>query len=172
MRSTARLLVALALAGALGCTRPPRPGYTFDPQTGGWELDDHTLAQGVNNERYTHPVHTERLELFELARAAPAASSEAFGGLQTPSRAIPALGTVTTAPRPLGDDSIGGVSGYWVEQHGREGDAQVRAAAFVVPSGQRHFVARMSSHEDEVNQLQGWLRDLILREIRFPTVAR
>ena len=172
MRPVLRLLASLALAGALGCARPPRPGYTFDPQTGGWELDAHTLEQGVNNERYRHPVHTERLELFELARAAPAATSAEFGGLQTPSRALPALGTITSAPRPIGDDTIGGVAGYWVEQHGRDGDAQLRAATFVIPSGQRHFVARMSSREDEVSQLQGWLRDLLLREIRFPASSR
>ena len=120
-----RLLLAAAITVTLGCARPPRPSYTFDPQVGGWELDEHTLVQGVNNERFQHPVHTERLELFEVARAAPAATSEEFGGLQTPSRALPTLGTLTAAPRPIGDDTVNGMRGYWVEQHGREGDAGV-----------------------------------------------
>lgn len=172
MAPTRTLLAALALVCTLGCARPPRPSYTFDPGVGGWELDDHTLVQGVNNERFRHPVHTERLELFEVARAAPAASSEEFGGLQAPSRALPALGTITSAPRPLGDDTVSGMRGYWIEQHGRDGDEQMRAATFVLPAGQRHFVARMSSREDEIPQLQGWLRDLLLREIRFPVSAR
>lgn len=172
MGPTARLLSAALLAALLGCARVPRPSYSFDPQNGGWELDDHTLVQGVNNERFRHPVHTERLELFEVARAAPAPSSAAFGGLQNLSRALPPLGTVTAAPRPLGDDRVGNMAGYWIEQHGREGDEQVRAATFVLPAGSRHFLARMSSREDEVPQLQGWLRDLLLREIRFPVSAR
>jgi hypothetical protein len=30
----------------------------------------------------------------------------------------------------------------------------------------------MISREDEIAQLQGWLRDLLLREIRFPVTAR
>lgn len=172
MGPTARLLAASLLALAFGCARVPRPSYTFDPQTGGWELDGHSLEQGVNNERFRHPVHTERLELFEIARAAPASSSAEFGGLSTPSRALPALGTTTAAPRPLGDDRVGGMQGYWIEQHGRDGDEQVRSATFVLPAGRRHFVARMSSREDEIPQLQGWLRDLLLREIRFPVSAR
>jgi len=172
MRPTPRLLAVVALVAALGCARLPRPSYSFDPQNGGWELDRHTVAQGENNELFTHPVHTERLELFEVARAAPAANSAEFGGLQTPSRALPALGTTTAAPRPLGDDNVSGMAGYWIEQHGREDDAQLRSATFVLPSGQRHFIARMSSREDEVAQLQGWLRDLLLREIRFPAAQR
>lgn len=167
-----RLLLAAAITVTLGCARPPRPSYTFDPQVGGWELDEHTLVQGVNNERFQHPVHTERLELFEVARAAPAGNSAEFGGLQSPSRALPTLGTLTAAPRPIGDDTVNGMRGYWIEQHGRDGDEQVRAATFVLPSGQRHFVARMISREDEVAQLQGWLRDLLLREIRFPVTSR
>lgn len=172
MRSPSRLRAAFALIVVLGCTRLPRPSYSFDPQNGGWELDQHSLAQGVNNERFRHPVHTERLELFEIARAAPAATSAEFGGLAQPAQAVPPLGTATSAPRPLGDDNVSGIAGYWVEQSGRDDDAQLRAATYVVPAGSRHFVARMSSREDEVSHLQGWLRDLLLREIRFPVSVR
>ena len=44
----------------------------------------------------------------------------------------------------------------------------MQSATFVVPSGRRHFVVRLTSNEDDVEQLQGWLRDTILRNFRFP----
>ncbi len=46
------------------------------------------------------------------------------------------------------------------------------AAVFVVPNGRRHFVARMRSTEDEWTQLQAWLRDILLRNLRFPPPLR
>jgi hypothetical protein len=42
----------------------------------------------------------------------------------------------------------------------------------VVPNGRRHFVVRLSSNEDEIEHLQGWLRDTVLRNFRFPAPQR
>ena len=74
--------------------------------------------------------------------------------------------------RPLGDDELSGAQGYWVAQYGRDGGAELRAAALVVPNGRRHFVVRLASREDEIEQLQGWLRDTVLRNFRFPAPQR
>lgn len=162
------LPLALALSLGLGCARPPRPAYAFDNQPGGWELADHSLAQGQREDRYSHAVHSEALEFFEVPRPAPASSSTEFAALAPASRAVPPLATPTGAPRALGDEELAGAPGYWIEQHGRDGDAMLNGAAFVVPNGRRYFVVRMSSREDDVEQLQGWVRDLVIRNVRFP----
>lgn len=44
----------------------------------------------------------------------------------------------------------------------------LNGAAFVVPNGRRYFVVRMSSREDDVEQLQGWVRDLVIHERALP----
>lgn len=167
-----RMLLLLSLGAAAGCARPVRPNYSFDTGPGGWELAGQDRAATQRGERYTHAAHSERLEVFELARPAPAEDSAAFAALDASARALPPLGAPTNAPRALGDDAVNGTRGYWVDQRGRDDDGMTTAAVFVVPNGRRHFVARMRSTEDEWTQLQAWLRDILLRNLRFPPPLR
>lgn len=164
--------VVCAVALALGCATPPRTAYTFDPAPGGWEFDRHKAEGPLSSVHYTHPVHGEHLEVFEVSRPSPGTSSAEFGALAPTARTLPPLGAVAGTTRALGDDDLGGTPGYWVAQYGRDGDAQLQAAALVVPSGRRHFVVRLTSREDDVEQLQGWLRDIVLRNFRFPPPQR
>ncbi|MFO0603334.1 MAG: hypothetical protein U0324_09185 [Polyangiales bacterium] len=167
----APVLAALLALGA-GCASQPATAFSFDTAPGGWEFDRHRSAGGTSAHRYTHPVHEESLEVFEVARPAPGATSAEFNALPPAQRALPTLGDATTTMRPLGDDELGGAQGYWVAQYGRDGGAELRAAALVVPNGRRHFVVRLASREDEIEQLQGWLRDTVLRNFRFPAPQR
>jgi len=171
-RNFVRLLSVLSLCVAAGCARPVRPNYSFDMGPGGWELEAQERTAALRRERYTHAVHSERLEVFEVPRPAPAATSAEFAALGPAARTLPPLGTATNAPRALGDDEINGTSGYWIDQRGRDDEGMNTAAVFVVPNGRRHFVARMRSNEDELTQLQGWLRDILLRNLRFPAPVR
>ncbi len=169
------LCVALALALALGaaaCARPPRPNYAFENQPGGWRLDDHDELAGMRRDRYVHDVHPERLEIYEVDAAAPAADAAGFTALAQNARRLPTLGEPTATPRALGDESIAGASGFWVEQHGRVDGDMVQGAAYVVPNGRRYYVVRMFARDDEVEQLRGWVRDLVLRNLRFPRPRR
>ncbi len=169
-----RAFVAAILVGtfAVGCAHAPRTAYTFDPGPGGWELDDHAQGGGYQHETYTHPVHGERLEVWEIDRPAPGATSIEFSTLAPASRVLPPMGSPTAVPRSLGDDDLGGAQGYWVAQAGRDRDALVQAADFVAPGGRRHYVVRMSSPDDDVEQLRAWLRDILLRNFRFPAPVR
>lgn len=169
MRRAALATLTVALTLSLGCARPPRPTYSFDTAPGGWELASHQAEGPRRAERYRHAVHGEGLEIFEIQRAAPAVNSAGFAALGEGARLLPALGHAdTSVPRERGDDEVSGAAGYWVEQHGREDEGMSTAAVFVVPRGGRHYIARMSSREDEFGQLQGWLRDILLRNVRFP----
>lgn len=165
------LTLALGLSGA-ACATTPRPNYAFENQPGGWRLDDHDELSGMRRDRYAHDVHPERLEIFEVDRAAPAADSAGFTALAQNARRIPTLGEPTATPRALGDEAISGAEGYWVEQHGRVDGEMVQGAAFVVPNGRRHFIVRMFARDDEVEQLRGWVRDLVIRNLRFPRPRR
>ncbi|MBI5514170.1 MAG: hypothetical protein HY909_10405 [Deltaproteobacteria bacterium] len=169
MRATS-LLLGFSLA--LGCAAAPRPTYTFDPVPGGWELSERLRSTGQTGERFVHPVHTESLEFFEVQRPSPGTTAAEFGALAPASRTLPAFGEPTATPRTLGDDEIEGVRGFWVSQHGRVRGELLQAAAFVVPSGRRHFIVRMASADDDLEQLRGWTRDLLLRNARFPTPLR
>lgn len=171
-RDFVRMLLILSLGAAVGCPRPVRPSYSFDMGPGGWELEGQERTAALRRERYTHAVHSERLEVFEVGRPAPAATSAEFAALAPGARVLPPLGTATNAPRALGDDEINGTAGYWIDQRGRDDEGMNTAAVFVVPNGRRHFVARMRSTEDELSQLQGWLRDILLRNLRFPPPVR
>jgi hypothetical protein len=166
------VITAVSLLLSVGCARPPTTAYTFDTAPGGWELGGHRSAGGSTSEVYTHTVHNEHLEVFEITTAAPGTSSSEFTALPAPRRVLPTLGETTTTMRALGDDELSGTQGYWVAQYGRNGREQLQAAAFVVPSGNRHFVVRLVSSEDEVEQLRGWLRDTVLRNFRFPAPRR
>jgi hypothetical protein len=156
----------------VGCATQPTTAFYFDTAPGGWEFDRHRSVGGASAHRYRHPVHEESLEVFEINRAAPAATSAEFNALPPAQRVLPTLGEATTTMRPLDDDEISGIQGYWVAQYGREERGEIRAAAFVVPNGRRHFVVRLSSREDEIEHLQGWLRDTVLRNFRFPAPLR
>ncbi len=178
MRSRAGSLGLRALVWAVfllvgaGCATQPPTAFSFDTGPGGWEFSRHRSAGGTSAHRYAHPVHEEALEVFEVAREAPGGTGAEFAALPAPQRVLPTLGDATTTMRPLGDDELAGAAGYWVAQYGRDGSAELRAAAFVVPSGRRHFVVRLASREDEIEQLQGWLRDTVLRNFRFPAPQR
>lgn len=167
----ATLFCALALT-TVSCARPPRPNYAFDNQPGGWRLDDTVITSSLRCEQYVHEVHPERFEVIEVSHAAPATDSAGFAALPERSRRVPPLGEPTATPRALGDETISGVVGYWVEQHGSVDGAMVQSAAYVIPNGRRYFVVRMISREDEVEQLRGWVRDLVLRTLRFPPPRR
>lgn len=164
------LAATLALGG--GCASQPRTAFTFDTGPGGWEFAGHRSAGGASAHRYTHAVHSESLEVFEVARPAPGTTSGEFGALPPAQRVMPTLGDATTTMRPMGDDELAGAQGYWIAQYGRDGSAELRAAALIVPNGRRHFVVRLSSNEDEIEQLQGWLRDTVIRNFRFPAPER
>lgn len=162
------VLVGIVMSLAAACARPPQTAYTFDPAPGGWEFARHEGEGSVRFEEYSHPVHNERLEVFEVTRPSPGTSSAEFTALAPAARTLPTLGEATTTMRALGDDELAGTAGYWVAQYGRRGSESMQSATFVVPSGRRHFVVRLTSNEDDVEQLQGWLRDTILRNFRFP----
>lgn len=166
------MMFALSLSLGAACARPPQTAYTFDPGPGGWEYARHEATGTVRSEEYSHQVHTERLEVFEVGRPSPGTSAGEFTTLAAGARTLPTLGEATTTMRALGDDEIGGAQGYWVAQYGRRGSDALQAAAFVVPGGNRHFVVRLASNEDDVAELQGWLRDTILRNFRFPAPQR
>ncbi len=163
---------ALSLMLAAACSHLPQTAYSFDPSPGGWEFDRHESSGGLRHEEYTHAVHTERLEVFEVSRPSPGTTSAEFSALSPGARTLPTLGDATTTMRALGDDELGGAQGYWVAQYGRRGGESLQAAAFVVPGGRRYFVVRLASNEDDIEQLQGWLRDTILRNFRFPPPQR
>src|SRR4051812_45524167 len=61
-----RAATGLVLATAVACMRPPQTAYTFDTAPGAWELAGHETASGLRVERYSHSVHNEQLEVFEL----------------------------------------------------------------------------------------------------------
>lgn len=165
-------VLAALLAGGAGCASQPATAFSFDTAPGGWEFARHRSAGGASAHRYTHPVHDEALEVYEVARAAPGTTSAEFNALPPAQRALPTLGEATTTMRPMGDDELAGAQGYWVAQYGRDGSRELRAATLVVPNGRRHFVVRLSSNEDEIEHLQGWLRDTVLRNFRFPAPQR
>jgi hypothetical protein len=169
MRAT---MLLLGWSLALGCATGPRPNYTFDPAPGGWELSERLRGSAHYGERYGHAAHPESLEFFELQRPAPGVSAQEFGALSPSARTLPSFGEPTAVPRSLGDDEIEGVRGFWVSQHGRVRGELLQAAAFVVPNGRRHFVVRMASGDDDLEQLRGWTRDLLLRNTRFPAPLR
>ena len=162
------LLVALGLA----CTGTLHGAYTFDTSVGEWELAGSEQVGGAVHDRYAHAVHAERLEVWEVARPAPAESAVPFGALAPAARILPPLGVPTAVPRTLGDDELSGTQGYWVSQFGRVGDEALQAAVFVVPRGRRHFVVRLASREGDVEQCRAWLRDMLLRDFRFPPPSR
>lgn len=168
----AAFLSTLVLSMALGCARIPPTAYTFDPGPGAWEFDGNTQSASVRRMRYEHQVHGENLEIFEVTTPAPAVTSAEFSALNANARTLPPLGTPTALARSLGDDNVGTAHGYWVSQFGREHGDPVQAAAYVVPNGRRHFVVRLASREDDVEQLRGWLRDLLLRNFSFPAPQR
>lgn len=162
------LLVAAMLWISAGCARPPRPAYTFDNQPGGWEVESHEQQRAFTVERYAHAVHGERLELFEVRAPAPATTTDAFNAQASGPRGLPPLASPSGVDRAVGDEVLSGTVGYWVAQRGHDGDAELQGAVFVVPRGRRFFVVRMSSSEDEFGQLQAWVRDIVLRNLRFP----
>lgn len=162
------LLVAAMLSVSVGCARPPRTAYTFDNQAGGWEVSAHERQRTYSLERYSHAVHGERLELFEVRAPAPATTSDAFNAQPNGPRGLPPLASPSGVDRAVGDEVLSGTVGYWVAQRGHDDGAELQAAVFVVPRGRRFFVVRMSSSEDEFGQLQAWVRDLVLRNLRFP----
>ena len=164
------LLVAAVLGMSVGCARPPRPAYVFDNQPGGWEVDTSEQQRGFTVERYTHAVHGERLEMFEVRAVAPA-TGEAFNALPSGPRGLPPLASQGAVDRAVGDEVLSGTEGYWITQHGHEGSSELQGAAFVVPRGRRFFVVRMYSSEDEFGQLQAWVRDLVTRNLRFPAAT-
>ena len=166
------LLVAAMLSISVGCAHPPRPAYVFDNQPGGWEVDTTEQQRAFTVERYTHAVHGERLELFEVRAVAPAATSDAFNALPSGPRGLPPLASPGGVDRAVGDDVLSGTEGFWVAQHGHDGSSELQGAAFVVPRGRRFFVVRMFSSEDEFGQLQAWVRDLVTRNLRFPAATR
>lgn len=163
------LLVAAVLSFSVGCARPPRPSYSFDNQPGGWEVDTAERQRTYTVERYSHPVHGERLELFEVRTPAPAANTGAFNAQPSGPRGLAPIASPGGVDRAVGDDVISGTPGYWVAQHGHDGSTEIQGAAFVVPRGRRFFVVRMFSSEDEFGQLQAWVRDLVTRNLRFPS---
>jgi hypothetical protein len=93
-----RMLLLLSLGAAAGCARPVRPNYSFDTGPGGWELAGQDRAATHRGERYTHAAHSERLEVFELARPAPAEDSAAFAALDASARAPAAPGSAHQRP--------------------------------------------------------------------------
>ncbi len=164
--------VGIVMSLAVACARPPQTAYTFDPAPGGWEFARHDGSSSLRYEEYSHPVHNERLEVFEVARPSPGTSAAEFTALAPAARTLPTLGEATTTMRALGDDELAGTAGFWVAQYGRRDAESMQSATFVVPNGRRHFVVRLTSNEDDVEQLQGWLRDTILRNFRFPAAVR
>lgn len=171
-RTSSRGLGLLLVAFVAACNRQPNTAYSFDTAPGGWEFSGHRSSGGASSEEYTHPVHAEAIEVFEVARAAPGSTSAEFTALPPAQRVLPTLGDATTTMRALGDDDVNGVQGYWVAQYGRDGSQSLQAAVFIVPSGRRHFVVRLRSPDDEIEHLQGWARDTLLRNFRFPAPVR
>lgn len=165
------LLVAAMVWVFAGCARPPRPAYVFDSQAGGWEVESYDQQRNYTVERYSHAVHGERLEMFDVRTAPPAANTSAFNAQPTGPRGLPPLESPGGADRAVGDDVLSGTAGYWVAQHGHEGSTELQGAAFVVPRGRRFFIVRMHSSEDEFGQLQAWVRDIVTRNLRFPSAS-
>lgn len=165
-------LAPLLLALSLGCARVPPTAYTFDPAPGAWELDGNAQTGAIRRMRYGHAVHGETLEIFEIATAAPANNAAEFSALAPTARTLPDLGVSTALARSLGDDDVNGTRGFWVSQFGRDHGDMMQGAAFVVPNGRRYFIARLASREDDVEQLRGWLRDMLLRNFSFPAPVR
>jgi hypothetical protein len=168
MRRLACFVVAATMWISAGCARPPRPAYSFDAQPGAWELDSHEQQRAFNVERYNHAVHNERLELFEVRSAAPATTTAAFNALPNGPRGLPPLASPGAVDRAIGDEVLGNAAGFWVSQHGHDGNGEMQGAMFVVPRGRRFFAVRMHSSEDEFGQLQAWVRDIVTRNVRFP----
>lgn len=171
MRRFAWLLVAATMWISASCTQHPRPAYAFDNQPGGWEIDSSEQQRSFNVERYAHAVHGERLELYEVRGTAPASNTAAFNSLPNGPRGLPPLASPGAVDRAIGDEVLAGTAGYWVSQHGHDGNGEVQGATFVVPRGRRYFAVRMSSGEDEFGQLQAWVRDIVTRNMRFPAAA-
>lgn len=163
------LAVAALVCLSLGCATPPRTSYVFDNQPGGWEVDTSEQVRNYTITRYAHAVHGERLELFEVRATAPATNSDGFNALPAGPRGLPPLASSTAVDRAVGDEVLSGTVGYWVAQHGHDDSNEIQGAVFVVPRGRRFFVVRMYSSEDDFGQLQAWVRDIVTRNLRFPS---
>lgn len=170
--SVRSFLVACVLSAVTACSRPPQTAYTFDPAPGGWEFSRASSGGTVRSEEYAHDVHGEHLEVFEVGRPSPGTNAAEFTALAPAARVLPTLGDTTTTMRALDDDELAGAQGFWIAQYGRRGGESMQAAVYIVPNGRRHFVVRLSSNEDDVEQLRGWLRDTLLRNFTFPAPVR